>query len=152
MGKKIVFKALLLTAKKTATEFEVPDEIIKQLGAGRRASVKVTINGYTYRSSVGVMEGVSMIGVSAEVREKAGVKGGDLITVTLEPDSEVWEAEVPDDFRTVLEEYPEAKAFFEGLSYSNKRRYVEPLGQTKNEETRARRMAKAIADLRAGKK
>jgi len=38
---------------------------------------RVTINGYTYRSSVASMGGRFLLGVSADVREKAGVQAGD---------------------------------------------------------------------------
>ncbi|NBA86488.1 DUF1905 domain-containing protein [Emticicia sp. CRIBPO] len=149
---KITFTTILLTAKKTATGIEVPEEVVEQLAAGKKTAVKVTINGHTYRSSIASMGGVYMIGVSAEVREKAGVSGGDSLTVELELDTEVREVELPEDFKAALEQNPQAKAFYESLSYSNKRRYVEPIGLAKTEETRARRIEKAVADLAEYKK
>src|SRR5262245_45225653 len=82
---------------KNVTGIVIPPEIIEHLGGGKRAPVKVTINGYTYRNTVAVMGGQYMIGVAAEHREKAGVKGGDTIDVRLELDSEPREVSVPAD-------------------------------------------------------
>ncbi|HEY5009153.1 MAG TPA: DUF1905 domain-containing protein, partial [Caulobacteraceae bacterium] len=44
----------------------IPPEIITALGGGKRPPVKVTINGYTYQSTVAVMGGDFMVGVAAE--------------------------------------------------------------------------------------
>jgi hypothetical protein len=82
----MTFRTKILQAGKTATGIQVPEAIVEQLGAGKRPPVKITINGYTYRSTVAVMGGKFMIGVSAEVRERAKVAGGDLVSVALELD------------------------------------------------------------------
>src|SRR5215469_18896582 len=65
------------------TGIVVPDELIERLGAGRRPSVMVSVNGYEYRNTVGVMGGRHMISISAAVRKQTGLKGGDPIHVTL---------------------------------------------------------------------
>ena len=62
------------------------------------------------------------------------------------------ESKFPEDFQKMLLKNPKAKQFFDSLSYSNKQRYILPLGQAKTEETRQRRMEKAITDLSEGKK
>jgi len=93
-----------------------------------------------------------MIGVSADIRSKTGIKGGDKVKVTLELDTKLREVEIPQDFQRLLDENPKAKQFFEKLSYSNKQRYVLPIGQAKTEETRQRRMEKFIIELSEGKK
>lgn len=71
--------------------------------------------------------------------------------MTLELDTKPREVEVPADFQQLLNENPEAKQLFDSLSYSNKQRYVLPIGQAKTEETRQRRMEKAIIELSEGK-
>lgn len=88
-----------------------------------------------------------MTGVSANIRNKTGIKGGNVVTVTLELDNEPREVTLPPDFKEALDKNQVAKAFFEQLSYSNKQRFVLPLGQAKTEETRQRRIKKAIQDL-----
>jgi len=134
------------------TGIVVPDEIVEQLGKGKKPPVKVTINNHTYRNTVAVYGGQFMIGISADNRNKANIKGGDKITVTLELDIEPREVALPADFEEALKKNTVAKNFFETLSYSNKRHYVLPVEQAKAVETRHRRIEKAITDLAAGKK
>ena len=52
------FRTKILQAGKTATGIELPTKIVEALGAGKRPPIRVTINGYTYRSTVAVMGGV----------------------------------------------------------------------------------------------
>jgi len=89
-----------------------------------------------------------MVGVSAENREAAGVKGGDELDIDIELDTEKREVTVPPDLAEALENDPDAKRFFEGLSYSNKSRHVLSIEGTKNPETRQRRVEKAISMFR----
>lgn len=98
----------------------VPDEVITQLGTGKKPAVNVTVNKYTYRNTVAVMGGKFMISVSADVRSKANLKGGDKVTVTLELDDKPREVELPADFKAALSKNKKAEAFFNTLSYSNK--------------------------------
>lgn len=135
---------------KTATGIEVPPEVVTSLGSSKRPAVRVTIHGYTYRSTVAPMGGVFMLPVSAEVRERAQVAAGDEVDVEVEPDSEPRRVDMPSDFAEALAGDGDAKRFFEGLSYSNKRRFVLPIEEAKSAETRQKRIAKAIATLREG--
>lgn len=130
----------------------VPEEVVEKLAAGKRAPVKVTLNGFTYRSTIAVMGGLFLIPLSAERRANAKVKGGEKMDVTLELDTKPREVELPDDLRKALSKEKAAMAFYEGLSYSAKLRYVAPVGQAKTEEMRQRRIEKVISDLKAGKK
>lgn len=130
----------------------VPEEIVSQLNAGKKPAVNVTVNNYTYRNSIASMGGRFLISVSADIRSKTGIKGGDKVTVTLELDIQPREVVLPADFEKALKANKEAKAFFETLSYSNKQRYVLPIGEAKTEETRQRRIEKAVKELNEGKK
>ncbi|PLK44374.1 YdeI/OmpD-associated family protein [Emticicia sp. TH156] len=149
---KISFTTELLLAQKTATGIEVPTHVVEQLGTSKRPPVKVTINGHTYRSTVAVMGGAFMLPVNADVREKAGIKAGDIIEITLEADTQPRVVEVPADFRAALDANPIAAQFFEGLSNSNKKFYIGSIEQAKTAETRTRRIEKAVADLQLQKK
>lgn len=130
----------------------VPEDIVEALDAGKRPPVVVTMNGQSYRSSIAVMGGKYMVGVSSANRELTGVSSGDTLEVGLEVDTQPRVVEVPDDLAAALEAEPDAKAFYATLNYSAQRRYVEPIGDAKTDETRARRVAKVVADLKAGKK
>jgi hypothetical protein len=60
------FHTTILQGDKSATGIQIPDEVVEALGAGRRPPISVTIKGYRYRSTVAVMGGVYMVGVSAD--------------------------------------------------------------------------------------
>jgi hypothetical protein len=146
------FRARLETEGKTATGINVPAEVVDALGGGKRPRVTVTINGqHTYRSSVAVLGGRYMLGVSAENRAAAGVEGGQDVDVELELDTAPREVTVPPDFASALAAEPAAEATFDGLSYSNKSWHVLQIDGAKTDETRQRRIAKSVEALRAGK-
>ena len=136
---------------KTATGFRVPEEVVKSLGSGRRPAVIVTINGYTYRSTVAVFGDESFLGVSAEHRAGAGVAAGDELDVELELDTAPREVVVPADLQAALDADPAAAAFFAGLSYSNRLRHVLGIEGAKTDETRSRRIAKSVSMFHEGK-
>ena len=144
------FRTTLLSAGKTALGFEVPPNVVEGLGAGKRPPVLVTINGFTYRNTVAVYGGVYMIGVSAENRAQAKVKGGDEADVDLELDTAPREVDVPPELQAALDADPAAKATFDRLSYSNKSFHALQVTGTNNPETRARRIEKFVAMLAAG--
>lgn len=141
------FRATILTAGKTATGIRVPDALVEALGAGKRPAVRITIKGYTYRSTVAVMGGRFMVGVSAEVRESAGVAGGDVVDVEMALDTAARTVELPAELRKALMAQPKAKARFDSLSYSRKRVLVDPIARAKTSDTRMRNVAKALAAL-----
>ena len=141
------FTAQVQQAGRTATGIEVPPEVVEGLGGGKRPKVSVTINGKTYRSSVAVMGGKFMVGVSAENRALTGVAGGDVVEVTMELDTAPREVEVPDDFAAALEVSPDAKAAFARQSYSHQRAHVDAINAAKAPETRRRRIDKSVEML-----
>src|SRR3954470_24917095 len=94
------------------TGIEVPEEIVTALGAGRRPPVIVTMNGESYRSSIAVMGGRNMVGVSAANRQLTGISAGDTVEVALELDTQPRIIEVPEDLAAALASEPEAKAFY----------------------------------------
>lgn len=145
------FGARLELAGKTATGFEVPPEAIEELGGGKKPAVRVTLGGHSYRSTVASRSGRYLIGVSATERAAAGVAAGDELDVTLELDTAPREVTVPDDLAAALDAAPEAKRFFEGLSYSQKQWFVLPIQDAKKPETRERRVAKAVERLAEGR-
>ncbi|MDT7800557.1 MAG: hypothetical protein QOI78_3990 [Actinomycetota bacterium] len=104
-----------------------------------------------FRTTVASRGGQFLVPLGAENREKAGVSAGDDVDVEIVLDTAPRELEVPEDFTTAPAADPEARKRFESLSYSGKQRYVLPIGQAKTEETRQRRIAKAVTDLHAGK-
>jgi hypothetical protein len=145
------FRAVIEAHGKTATGIEVPAEVVEALGPSRRPKVRATVAGHTYRSSVASMGGRFLLGVSAEVRRAANVAAGDEVDVALELDEETREVVVPDDFAEALAAVPAARAFFDGLSYSQRRWFVLGIEEAKKPETRLRRIDKAVARLAEGR-
>jgi Bacteriocin-protection, YdeI or OmpD-Associated/Domain of unknown function (DUF1905) len=145
------FHTTILQGDKTATGIQIPDEVVEALGTGKRPRIRVTIKGYTYRSTVAVMGGVYMVGVSAENRAGAGVKGGDEVDVDIELDTAPREVTVPPDLATALDAEPNARNTFEGLSYSNRSWHVLQIEGARTDETRQRRIAKSVEALKAGR-
>lgn len=144
-------RATIELGGKTATGIEVPAKVVESLGSSKRPAVLVTINGYSYRSTVASMGGRFMLGISAEVRERAGVAAGDKVDVDIELDSEPREVTVPPDFAKALKADAKAKRFFDGLSYSQKRWLVLGIEEAKKPETRQRRIDKAVERLHEGR-
>ena len=144
------FRTMLVLSGKTATGLEVPGDVVTALGKGKRPPVMATINGYRYRTTVAPMGGSYWIPVSAQIREAAGIAAGQEVDVELAIDEEPRELAVPDDLAHALEADSGAREFFERLSYSNKRRIVEPILGAKTPETRQRRIERAVEKLRSG--
>ena len=145
------FHTTIEQGDKTATGIRVPPDVVEALAAGKRPKVRVTIRGFTYRSSIAVMGGEYMVGVSAENRAGAGVAGGDEVDVDIELDTAPREVTVPPDFAAALDAEPNARRTLDGLSYSNKSWHVLQIEGAKTDETRQRRIGKSIEALRDGR-
>lgn len=145
------FNAVVQLSGKTATGISVPSSVVESLGSSKRPAVSVTINGFTYRSTIAPMGGEFMIPISAEIRKNAGVAAGDNVQVEVELDTAPREVTIPSDFAEALSADADARRFFDGLSYSNRLRIVSPITEAKTDETRQRRIAKAITMLHEGR-
>jgi hypothetical protein len=143
------FRAVIQLNGKTATGIEVPPDVITSLGQGKRPPVRVTIGGYTYRSTVGVMGGKSMLPISADNRAAAGVEAGDEVEVVVEADTEPREVTLPPVLAAALAADETAQRAFQKLSYSQQRRYVLGITSAKTAETRELRIATALSELRS---
>ena len=140
-----------VTAAGTNTGIEVPGDLIEQLGAGRRPAVVVSVNGYEYRTTVGVMGGRHLISVSAAIRKETGLSGGAPVHVVLTVADGPREVTVPDDLAAALAADEAAAAFFGQLSSSLQRYHVDNVNGAKTAETRQRRIEKAVALFQQGK-
>lgn len=141
------FRTVIQLRGTTATGIQVPEEVVASLGAGKRPQVRVTIGNYTDPSSVATMGGEFLLPISAEVRKGAGVEAGDEIDVDIELDTQPREVTVPPDFAEALDRDADASRFFDGSSFSNRRRFVLQIEDAKTAETRQRR----IDTLREGR-
>ena len=147
----MIFRAELRSTGGNTAGFLVDDEIVAGLGGGGRPKVVVTVNGVEWRGSIARMGGAYWLGVSAERRAAAGIAAGEVLDVEVVLDTAVREVEVPADLASALDAEPAARAFWDGMSYSNKSWHVLQVTGAKAAETRARRVAKSVAMLLEGR-
>ncbi len=114
-----------------------------------RAPVRVTLNGYTYRSTIAAMGGPPCIPLRKSNREAAGLQGDETLDVRLDLDTGAREAVPPADFVKALKATPGAWDRWRELSYSHQREHVESIEGAKKPETRARRIARAVDAIRS---
>jgi hypothetical protein len=113
----------------------------------RWTRVKGTIDGYEIKKYhlMPMKSGKLFLPVKLEIRKKIKKKEGDWVMVVLYPDKDP--LEVPDELLICLEDEPAALRFFESLSDSEKKYYIQWIFGAKREETKVTRMAKAINRL-----
>jgi hypothetical protein len=112
-----------------------------------RAPVKVTVNGYTYRSTIAAMGGPACIPLRKSHREAAGLEGGETVHVRLELDTEPREVTPQPDLIKALKAAPPAWNRWSELSYTHQREYVDAVDEAKKPETRARRITEAVRTI-----
>ncbi|WP_285114347.1 YdeI/OmpD-associated family protein [Leifsonia sp. fls2-241-R2A-40a] len=141
------FRATILQARKTATGIPVPDEVVAELGAGKKPAVTVRLGSYEYRSTIARMGEQYLIPLSAEHRAASGVSAGDEVDVVVVLDVLPREVPLPPEVREAFESDPALERAYAALSYSRQRALVEPVDQAKTAETRQRRVEKVLAEL-----
>ena len=109
-----------------------------------RAPVKVTLNGYTYRSTIAAMGGPPCIPLRKSNREAAGLRGGETVLVRLDLDTAPREVIPPPDLAKALKAVPGAWNRWQSLSFTHQREHVEAIADAKKPETRARRIDNAV--------
>ncbi len=144
------FRTTIIGAGKNAAGIQVPDAVVDGFAAGKRPPVVVTVNGYSYRITVAVMGGVYMVGISAEHRAASGISAGDEVDVDVELDTQPRLVTVPEDLATALDADPDARRTWDAGAYSYRKEVVRSLEDAKTEETRVRRLAKAVTALHEG--
>jgi hypothetical protein len=113
-----------------------------------RAPVTVTLNGYRFSSTVAAMGGPACVPLRRSHREAAGLEGGETLKVTLVLDTAPRVVEAPADLVKALKAGG-AHAAWQRLSYTHQREHVEAIESAKKPETRARRVARAVAMVAA---
>ena len=134
--------------KDASAAFTLPFDT-REVWGKAKVPVKVTINGYTWRSTVGNRGGIQYIVVNADARRGASVKAGDFVTITLGPDTEKREIKVPIPLQRALGTKLTHK--LNTLSFTHKKEFIVWYSEAKKDDTRARRVEKMKQMLSAGK-
>jgi hypothetical protein len=144
------FRALLGgEAQASLPVIEVPFDVKRVFGKAR-APVVITINGFSFRSTVAVYGGKSLVGIRKECRVAAKVKIGQMVEITLRSDDAPREVELPEDFAAAIKSRKGAAGWAK-LSYTARKEHVEAIESAKKPETRARRIERALSMLEARK-
>ena len=152
MPDKQTFSATIQNAGGGGAFVEVPFDVEAVFGS-KRPRVKAMIEDIPYRGILTRMgTDYHMLIILKEIREKIGKTFGDQVRITVEPDTEPRVVEIPAELKKAFRAESEAKAFFNRLSYTHQREYVMWINEAKREETRQRRIVKAIGMLKEGKR
>lgn len=122
---------------------KVPAGVMSALGPRKRVPVKVTINGFTWSSTIAVYGGEGHIPVRAEVRARARASLGDRLRVALERDDVPRAVDVPADLDKALRA-ARLRVAFDAFSFTHQNEYVRWIEEAKRPETRATRIAKTV--------
>jgi hypothetical protein len=151
MDTALEFKATIVAGPRGGMFVEVPDPIIEQMGGGGRIPVAATFDGEAYRGSIVRMGGRPVLGIRKSIRETIDKGAGSSVLVTVRRDSHERSVEVPVALAQALAERPSLRAAFEGLSYTHRREYAEWIAEAKKEETRQRRVRRALQMIEEGR-
>ena len=128
------------------TGIEVPAGSLAELGSGKRPPVLVTVAGYRYRSTVGVMGGRTLISLPKAHRDASGLKAGDTVTVSLALDAGSRHVDVPPALQAALHEAGLHERFA-ALAYSRRKEFARQVNDAKGDDTRQRRIEKILQAL-----
>jgi len=148
MPKNYKFTARIEAGDRGGAFLFFPYDVEKEFGTKGRVPVRATIDGVSYTGSL-IKYGAPqhMLGVEKAIRQHIGKGPGDRVEVVLKKDDEVREVEVPPAFKTLMKKQG-LLTFFESLSYTHRKEYCRWITEAKKEETRARRLEKAVEMLR----
>lgn len=125
---------------------EIPDENLVELGANRRAPLKITVNGYTYQSTATGVDGKCMVVFPLKDRKAAKASAGDTLVVTLELDDGYRVVDVPGELQNALVKSG-LEQIFAGRTYSARKEFARQVAEAKATETKERRIQKILDSL-----
>jgi hypothetical protein len=114
-----------------------------------RAPVTVTLNGYTFRSTIASMGGTRFVPFRRSHREAAGLQGDETLVVTVARDTAPRVVTPPADLVKALKAAPPAWDRWQDMSFTHQREYAEAIEDAARPETRARRIAGAVRAIAA---
>lgn len=129
-----------------------PFDVIEVFQRKGRVAVKGTINGFPFRSSLMNMGDGHMMVVNAQLRAGGKCKAGDTVEVVMELDEEERTVDVPTSLKKIINSDPRAKEFWGKLSFTHQKEWVKAIEEAKKPETREKRIAAMMSDLRQGKR
>jgi Domain of unknown function (DUF1905)/Bacteriocin-protection, YdeI or OmpD-Associated len=148
--KKYTFKAEIQAEDGGGAYVFFPFDVEAEFGIKGRVAVKATFDGVPYSGSLMKYEHPQhMLGILKAIREQIGKGPGDAIEVVVWKDDGERIVAVPAHFEKLMKKEG-LLSFFEQLSFTHRKEYCRWITEAKKEETRAKRLVKAIEMLRSG--
>jgi hypothetical protein len=123
----------------------VPFDAAKLWGTRGRIAVKGTINGFPYRTNIQPMDGRHLLTFNKQLQAGAKARAGDMVSVVMERDTEERTVEIPPELARLFRKENEAKMLWSKLAFTHRKEFAQWISGAKQEDTRERRAAKAIA-------
>src|SRR5258708_2986432 len=146
--KKYKFKATIQPGDGGGAFVVFPFDVEKEFGTKGKVPVSATYEGVAESTSLfryGYPQ--HLLSVSKAIHQKIGKSPGETIQIELWKADENRTIEVPPDFQKLLKQEG-LLPFFEKLSYTHRKEYCRWITEAKKEETRAKRLDKAIEMLK----
>jgi len=142
------FRAELLKTGANTAGIEVPQSVLDALGGGKRARVKVALNGFAFSLTLGSMGGKVMIPISAERRLQGNLERGQTYEIEIDLDTAPQRIDLPDDAMSALADAGLWQTFAK-LAPSHQKEHAHAIAEAKKPETRKRRIAAMLEKLKS---
>jgi hypothetical protein len=153
MAKRLEFKTKIQGKEAGVVAAIIPPvDVPEFFGTRGRVPIRGTINGFKFRSSLMPMGGCHMMPVNKALCAGAGARPGDMVDVVMERDEEVRTVEAPPPLKKALAKNKTARANWEKLPFTHKKEIAIWIEGAKKQETRERRLTKAMQVLEKGTK
>ncbi len=141
-----------IDGKPNTSFVDLPFDVPTTFGTKGWVKIKATFDGVEYRGSLADMGQGHFLLLRKDVREKIGKSVGDKVQVTLQRDLEERVVEVPEELQKLLDSHPDLGAFYDSLSYTNRKEYARWIAEAKRPETKEKRLGLTFEKLSTGKK
>ncbi|WP_394993172.1 YdeI/OmpD-associated family protein [Emticicia sp.] len=140
---KIEYEAIILKNEEhSAVYCEIPFNVFENFGK-KRLKIRATFDEVEYRGLLTPMGGEYGLFMNKAIREKVGKTFGEIVHISIEEDTEPRTVEIPDDLLLAMLE-SDVKPFFDSLSFTHQKEYLQWILDAKKEKTRQNRLIKAI--------
>jgi Bacteriocin-protection, YdeI or OmpD-Associated/Domain of unknown function (DUF1905) len=149
---KYKFKAQIQAGEGGGAFVFFPYDVEKEFGAKGRVAVNATFDGVPYTGSLMACGGPQhMLGILRAIRKQIGKDPGNILEVVVWKDEAERTVAIPAQFEELLKKEG-LLSTFEQLSYTHRKEYCRWITEAKKEETRSKRLAKAVEMLKKGVK